>query len=44
MNIKKLGIKSDSDVQLILENVNAERMSNNPRIVTNEAIRDMINS
>jgi len=40
--LSELGLRKESDIELILKDVNAERLSNNPRTVTKQAIRDML--
>ncbi len=42
LNLKTLGIRNNNDINLILDNVDAERMQNNPRLVKIENIRDFI--
>ncbi|MFC2072270.1 phosphonoacetaldehyde reductase [Chloroflexota bacterium] len=40
-NFKSLGIRNKSDVDLIINNVNAERLSNNPIIITETILRQL---
>ncbi len=42
LDIKHLGIKNNNDINLILENINTERIKNNPRLVTTDKIRDFL--
>lgn len=42
LNLKTLGIRNNNDINLILDNVDAERIQNNPRLVKIENIRDFI--
>jgi alcohol dehydrogenase class IV len=41
-NLKKLGIKTQKQINLILKNINLERLSNNPRKVTKKALKEII--
>ncbi|MDP8207855.1 MAG: phosphonoacetaldehyde reductase [Candidatus Electryonea clarkiae] len=42
--LSKLGIDSDEDIELIIENgFNPDRVRNNPRLLTEEAVRAMLN-
>ncbi|MEK6846392.1 MAG: iron-containing alcohol dehydrogenase, partial [Nanoarchaeota archaeon] len=41
-NITKLGVKSEEDMQLILSNVNLERLKNNPRQLTSDELKKIL--
>ena len=43
-NIYKLGVRTTNDIDLICENVNLERLNNNPVIVNEETLRNTLNS
>jgi alcohol dehydrogenase len=40
-NLTKLGIRTEEHIKLILDNVNLERMNNNPRKVTSDYLRSL---
>lgn len=42
-NLTELGVKSE-DITLIVKNANLERMKNNPRIVTEQTLREILKS
>ena len=42
--LENLGIKSEDDLELIIHNgFHPERVRNNPRLLTEEALRSMLN-
>lgn len=41
-SLTKLGVKSEEDMQLILSNVNLERLKNNPRRLTNSELKKIL--
>ena len=43
-NISKLGICSSDDIDLILDNVNLERLNNNPVVVSEETLKNILKS
>jgi alcohol dehydrogenase class IV len=43
-NMSKLGICSSDDVDLILNNVNLERLNNNPVVVSEETLKNILKS
>ena len=43
-NISKLGVNTTNDIDLICDNVNLERLNNNPVIVNDETLKDILKS
>lgn len=42
--LSELGAKTDADLDLMMDNVNLERLKNNPRVVTREGLRTLLRS
>ena len=43
-NITKLGIHSSDDIDLISDNVDLERLNNNPVLVSEETLKNILKS
>jgi len=40
--LSELGIKTNDDLNIIIDNVNLERLQNNPRAVTKESLEKIL--
>jgi alcohol dehydrogenase class IV len=40
--LSKVGVRERSDIDMIVENVNTERLINNPRAITKEQVRGLL--
>ncbi len=38
-----VGVHSDADVEILVQNVNTERLQNNPRMLSHDALRTLLN-
>ncbi len=39
-----VGVQTDADVEILVQNVNTERLQNNPRMLSQDALRHLLNN
>ena len=39
-----VGVQTDADVEMLVQNVNTERLQNNPRMLSQDALRHLLNN